>query len=214
MHTHFSPDSGMKPERLVARCQEVGLNCIAVTDHNTIEGALRLRELADGFRVVVGEEILSRDGEIIGLFLEDAIPRGLSADETIARIREQGGIVSVPHPFSRNRRKRIRREVLQRVWPQVDAIEVFNAREALASDNLRAAEFATEHDIPGAVGSDAHRPREIGAAWLDVDDFTGSEDFVRALRTGTVNGTLTGQLVHLWTRWDVLRKWVTRWQGR
>lgn len=212
MHTHceHSPDSRTPVGVQARRIKEVGLDVVCATDHNTIDGALRLRELADGFRVVVGEEILSRDGEIIGLFLERAVPAGLSGEETIARIRDQGGIVSVPHPFSRNRLNRMGRRRLERLWQQVDCIEVFNAREAFASDNLRAAEFALDHDIPGAVGSDAHRPRELGGAWLEVDDFSGREDFVGALRTGAVHGDLTGSLIHLWTRWDVLRKWLAR----
>ncbi|MGH2377190.1 MAG: PHP domain-containing protein [Candidatus Limnocylindria bacterium] len=212
MHTHseFSPDSRTPIAAQARRIKELGLDVVCATDHNTIQGGLRLREAADGFRVVVGAEILSRDGEIIGLFLEKDVPRGLSAEETIARIRDQGGVVSVPHPFSRNRRNHIRRAALERVWRDIDALEVFNAREAFMGDNLRAAEFARDHGVAGAVGSDAHRTRELGGAWLEVDDFADRDGFVAALRTGTVNGTLTGQLIHLWTRWDVMRKWLAR----
>jgi predicted metal-dependent phosphoesterase TrpH len=212
MHTHseFSPDSRTKIASQARRIKELGLDVVCATDHNTIEGGLRLREAADGFRVIVGAEILSRDGEIIGLFLEKDVPRRLSAEETIARIKDQGGVVSVPHPFSRNRLNHIRRSALERVKHDIDAIEVFNAREAFMGDNLRAAAFAQEHGIAGAVGSDAHRTRELGQAWLEVDDFVDRDGFVAALRSGTVNGTLTGQLIHLWTRWDVMRKWVAR----
>jgi len=210
MHSERSPDSRMRVAVQARRIREVGLDVACATDHNTIEGGLRLREAADGFRVIVGSEILSRDGEIIGLFLERDVPRGLSAEETIARIREQGGVVSIPHPFSRNRLNRIRRLALDRVRSSVDAIEVFNAREAFTGDNLRAARYAEEHGIAGAVGSDSHRPSEIGAAWLEMDDFSDAVSFVAALRTGTINGTLTGQLIHLWTRIDVLRNWISR----
>ena len=210
MHSERSPDSRMRAAVQARRIREVGLDVACATDHNTIEGGLRLREAADGFRVIVGSEILSRDGEIIGLFLERDVPRGLSAEETIARIREQGGVVSIPHPFSRNRLNRIRRLALDRVRSSVDAIEVFNAREAFTGDNLRAARYAEEHGIAGAVGSDSHRPSEIGAAWLEMDDFSDAVSFVAALRTGTINGTLTGQLIHLWTRIDVLRNWISR----
>ena len=210
MHSERSPDSRMRPAEQARRIRETGLDVACATDHNTIEGGLRLREAADGFRVIVGSEILSRDGEIIGLFLERDVPRGLSAEETIARIREQGGVVSIPHPFSRNRLNRIRRLALDRVRSSVDAIEVFNAREAFTGDNLRAARYAEEHGIAGAVGSDSHRPSEIGAAWLEMDDFSEAVSFVAALRTGTINGTLTGQLIHLWTRIDVLRNWISR----
>ena len=212
MHTHceYSPDS-RTPIAVQARAiKAAGLDVVCATDHNTIEGALKLRDQADGFRVVIGEEISSRDGEIIGLFLEQAVPRGLSAEDTITRIHEQGGLVSVPHPFSHNRIYHLRRDALERVWPQIDAIEVFNAREAIANDNRRAAAFAKEHDIPGAVGSDAHRPWEIGRAYLECADFTGPADFIASLRGGTVEGRLAGHSIHFYTRYDKFRKWLSR----
>lgn len=212
MHTHceYSPDS-RTPIAVQARAiLAAGLDVVCATDHNTIEGALKLRDQADGFRVVIGEEISSRDGEIIGLFLEQAVPRGLSAEDTITRIHEQGGLVSVPHPFSHNRIYHLRRDALERVWPQIDAIEVFNAREAIANDNRRAAAFAKEHDIPGAVGSDAHRPWEIGRAYLECADFTGPADFIASLRGGTVEGRLAGHSIHFYTRYDKFRKWLSR----
>ena len=212
MHTHseYSPDSRTPLSRQAAAVKAAGLNVICATDHNTIEGALRLREMADGFRVIVGEEVSSRDGEIVGLFLEKAVPRDLSAEETIKRIHDQGGIVSIPHPFSRNRLFHLRRSVLERVWPDIDCSEVFNAREAFTSDNLKAAAFAKEKELPGAVGSDAHRASEIGRAWVEIDDFTGRDDFIAALREGSVIGKLTGNYIHLMTRLDVMRKWWSR----
>jgi predicted metal-dependent phosphoesterase TrpH len=212
MHTHseYSPDSRTPLASQAAAIKAAGLDVVCATDHNTIEGALRLRELADGFRVIVGEEVSSRDGEIIGLFLDKPVPRGLSAEETIARIRDQGGLVSVPHPFSRNRRFHLRRSVLERVWKDIDCIEVFNAREAFTQDNVRAAAFAREKGLPGAVGSDAHRASEIGRAWVEVEEFAGREDFIAALREGSVIGKLTGNYIHVLTRFDVIRNWWAR----
>ena len=212
MHTHceFSPDSRTPVAVQALAMKAAGLDVVCATDHNTIEGALRLQEKADGFRVIIGEEISSRDGEIIGLFLTSAIPRDLSGEETIARIHDQGGLVSVPHPFSHNRIYHIRRDALDRLWPQIDALEIFNAREAFAADNRKAAAYAKERNIPGAVGSDAHRPWEIGRAWLELDDFTGRDDFIDALRTGVVHGRLAGHGIHLQTRYDKLRKWLAR----
>jgi len=212
MHTHseYSPDSRTPIASQAAAIKAAGLDVVAATDHNTIEGALRLRELADGFRVIVGEEVSSRDGEIIGLFLEKPVPRGLSAEETIARIHDQGGLVSVPHPFSRNRRFHLRRSALERVWKDIDCIEVFNAREAFTQDNVRAAAFAKDKGLPGAVGSDAHRASEIGRAWVEVEDFVGRDDFIATLREGSVIGKLTGNYIHVLTRLDVFRKWWTR----
>jgi len=212
MHTHseYSPDSRTPLSLQAKALAAAGIDVACATDHNTIEGALRLRENTEGVRVIVGEEVSTRDGEIIGLFLEKAIPRDLSAEETISRIHDQGGIVSVPHPFSRNRLYHIRRDALERVWQQIDCIEIFNAREAFAADNRRADVFAKERSIPGAVGSDAHRVSEIGRAWIEVDEFAGRDDFVAALRGGVVHGRLTGSAIHLATRYDVFRKWLSR----
>ncbi len=212
MHTHseYSPDSRTS---LVAQAKALlaaGIDVVCATDHNTIEGALRLRELADGLRVIVGEEVSTRDGEIIGLFLEKAVPRDLSGEETIARIHDQGGLVSVPHPFSRNRMYHMRRDALDRLWPQIDCIEIFNAREAFAADNRRAEAYAKERNIPGGVGSDAHRASEIGRAWIEIEDFIDQRDFVESLRGGLVHGRLTGSAIHLATRYDVFRKWLSR----
>lgn len=213
MHTHseYSPDSRTPLVEQANALVAAGIDVVCATDHNTIEGALRLRELApEALRVIVGEEISSRDGEIIGLFLETAVPRDLSGEETIARIHDQGGVVSVPHPFSRNRVHHLRRDALDRLWPQIDCIEVFNAREAFATDNKRAEAYAKERNIPGAVGSDAHRASELGRAWIEVAGFTGRDDFVESLRTGEVHGRLTGSAIHLATRYDVFRKWLGR----
>ena len=212
MHTHseYSPDSRTPLAEQARAVRAAGLDVVCATDHNVIAGALRLREMAEGFRVIVGEEISTRDGELIGLFLEREIPRDLTGEETIARIREQGGVVVVPHPFSRNRMYHLRREALDRLWPKVDAIEVFNAREAFAGDNRRAAVYAAERDLAGTAGSDAHRPAEVGRAYVEMADFAGRDDFVAALRAGTAQGTLSGTRVHVLTRYDRIRKWLGR----
>lgn len=210
MHTHCeaSPDS-LTPVRVqAARIKEVGLDVVFATDHDTIDGALRLRELADGYRLFVGEEISSADGDLVGLFLERVVPPGLSGEETIARIHEQGGLVSVPHPFSRNRNHRIRRAALERLWPQVDCVETFNAREAFGSDNRRAAAFAAGHGIPGGLGSDAHTPWELGRVHLEMDDFSDAPGFLASLRGGTPHGALAGIGVHLHTRYAKVVKWL------
>jgi predicted metal-dependent phosphoesterase TrpH len=212
MHTHseYSPDSRTPLAAQAKALVAAGIDVVCATDHNTIEGALRLRELATSLRVIVGEEVTTRDGEIIGLFLEKPIPRGLSGEETIARIHEQGGVVSVPHPFSRNRLYHIKREALESLWSQIDCIEIFNAREAFAADNKRAEAYANERKIPGAVGSDAHRVSEIGRAWLEIDEFTDQRSFIESVRNGAVHGRLTGSAIHLATRYDVFRKWLGR----
>jgi predicted metal-dependent phosphoesterase TrpH len=205
MHTHSeaSPDSRTPLAEQARAVRAAGIDVICATDHNTIEGGLRLRELADGFRVVIGEEISSRDGEIIGLFLERVIPRDLSGEETIAR-------VVVPHPFSINRRYHMPRASLDRLRSQIDALEVFNAREAIFLNNRSAAAYAKTHDIVGSAGSDAHRASEIGRAFVEMPDFAGRSDFLDALREGEVHGHLSGTRVHFFTRYDRLRKWFGR----
>ncbi|OLC11638.1 MAG: hypothetical protein AUH44_02070 [Chloroflexi bacterium 13_1_40CM_68_15] len=195
MHTHCeaSPDSRTKIADQARAIQSAGLDVVCATDHNTILGALRLREIADGFRVVVGEEISSRDGEIIGLFLDSAVPRDLTGEETIGRIHDQGGVVVVPHPFSINRRYHMRRASLDRFL-----------------NNRTAAAYAKEHGILGTAGSDAHRASEIGRAWVEMPDFAGRADFLDALREGVAHGRLSGTAVHIFTRYDRFRKWLGR----
>jgi predicted metal-dependent phosphoesterase TrpH len=210
MHTHCeaSPDSRTPIAEQARGVRAARIDIICATDHNTIDGALRLRELADGFRVVIGEEVSTRDGEIIGLFLERAVPRDLSGEETIARIHDQGGLVVVPHPFSINRRYRMRRASLDRLRSQIDALEIFNAREAIFLNNRSAAAYAKEHDIVGTAGSDAHRASEIGRAYVEMPDFGGRGDFLTSLRHGVAHGRLSGGVVHIFTRYDRLRKWL------
>ena len=161
-------------------------------------------------RVVVGEEISTRDGEIIGLFLDHTIPRDQTGEETIARIHDQGGLAVIPHPFSINRRYHVRRPALDRLRSQIDAIEIFNAREVIFLNNRSAAAYAKEHDIVGTAGSDAHRAAEIGRAFVEMPDFTGRGDFLDSLRQGVVQGRLSGSGVHVFTRYDRLRKWLGR----
>src|SRR5437879_2949087 len=160
MHTHCeaSPDSRTPIAEQARGVRAAGIDVICATDHNTIDGGLQLRELADGFRVVIGEEISSRDGEIIGLFLERAVPRDLTGEETIARIHDQGGLVVVPHPFSMNRRYHMKRASLDRLRSHIDALEIFNAREAIFPNNRAAARYGKAHNLAGTAGRDAAPP--------------------------------------------------------
>ena len=173
MHTHFSPDSRARPESIVARCMKRGLNCIAVTDHNTILGAVEVRRIAP-FPVIVGEEVRSSEGDIIGLFLEKEVPRDLSPQATVEAIKDQGGLVMVPHPFDRFRSSAIKYEALQLILPYVDVFEVFNAHNPLMRDNQKAARFGWDHRLVAAAVSDSHTSLELGSTYMEVPDFDGS----------------------------------------
>ena len=206
MHTRFSPDSDMSPERLVARCLKTGLNCIAVTDHNSLEGARAVEPLAP-FMVVIGEEVRSAEGEITGLFLEDTVPPGLTAVETARRIKDQGGVVSIPHPFDRFRRGVISRDALDQIVPYVDIVEVFNSRNSLDADNRKAREFADEHGLLVSAVSDAHLPFELGRTYVEMPEFDGTpEGFLEALSRGCIVANKTSPLVHVATTLTKLKK--------
>ncbi len=179
--------------------QRAGLDGVAIADHNTIEGALALQSMAP-FMVIVAEEIKTSEGEIIGLFLKSTIPRGLSPEETIVAIREQGGIVCVPHPLDRVRHSAMGRQTLERIIDQVDVLEVFNARVLFERENEAAREMALAHRLAMSAGSDAHAPSEIGHGYVEIEPFDGPASFLAALRRGTVRGTLTTPLIHVQTR--------------
>ena len=210
MHTSYSPDSGTSPERLVSRCVQVGLNCIAVTDHNTIEGALAVQRIAP-FMVIVGEEVRSSGGEITGLFMNETVPRGLSPVETAMTIKDQGGLVSIPHPFDRFRRGVITRPALEEVLPYVDIVEAFNSRNNMSADDRKAREFAREHGLLTSGVSDAHTAFELGRTYVEMPEFDGTaDDFKRALAEGTIVGRRASPLVHLATTFTRLKRRLSR----
>jgi predicted metal-dependent phosphoesterase TrpH len=184
----WSGDSTTTEHELVDAVTATGVDVLCVTDHHAIGGARRFRD-ALPCRVVVGEEVRSTRGEIIGLFLEERIPFGLTPRETAERIRDQGGLVYVPHPFDPMRRNLAAPALEALVFDGlVDAIEVRNAKTSLESLNRRASEFAVEHSIAAGAGSDAHVPDAIGAAYVEITDFDDSASFLAALRNGKVVG--------------------------
>jgi len=196
IHTHYSRDSIISPEQCVSRCLRLGINCLAVTEHNNIEGALAVQRIAP-FKVIIAEEIKTTDGELTGLFLKEAIPPGLTPEETIERVKAQGGLVSLPHPFDRVRREPLRAQARERILSHLDVIEVFNSRTTFRSDNERARRLAEELGLPMGAGSDAHSPWELGATYVEMPDFEGPQQFLEALRQGRVVGRPASPLVHV-----------------
>ncbi|MCL4533592.1 MAG: PHP domain-containing protein [Bacteroidetes bacterium] len=199
-HTHCSPDCDMTPQRLVAAALRRGLECIAVTDHNTMANVREVQALAP-FKVIPGEEIKTPYGEIIGLFLRDEIPAGLSPQETCDRIREQGGLVVVPHPFDLVRSSHLGKPFLESILPSVDALEVKNARVVFWWHNARAKACAQRHGLPMTAGSDCHMPIEVGQVRVEMPPFHGVEDFLDCLRQGRILGRASSPFVHLYTGW-------------
>jgi predicted metal-dependent phosphoesterase TrpH len=164
-HTRASFDSLSSQADVVKAAHARGLTHLAITDHDTIDGALAARDLApDGLTVIVGEEVKTAAGDLICLFLERAVPPGMSVAETIAAVREQGGLVGIPHPFDGYRSSLLKDEGLASVAPLVDWVEAFNARVVLSDGNEKAAAFASQHGLPGIAVSDAHTILEVAVA--------------------------------------------------
>ena len=190
MHTDHSHDCATPVETLLATARDRGLGAIAVTDHNEVSGALdaRAKAAAFGVKVIVAEEVKTAEqGEVIGLFLEERIPRGLTLQETIAEIKRQGGLVYVPHPFDRLHSIPDYEHLLA-VVDDVDAIEVFNPRVALPAFNEEAVRFAAKYRIVGGAGSDSHVAQGLGSVRIRMRDFDGPEEFLESLREADIVG--------------------------
>ena len=199
-HTMWSGDSTTTPDELVASVEAAGLDVLCITDHNALAGALALRD-ALPCRVVVGEELRTPKGEVIGLFLTERIPAGTGHIDAAEAIRDQGGLVYIPHPFDPMRRN-LEETALRDLADLglIDAVEVLNSKTSLDGLNRKAFEFAEEHDLAAGAGSDAHVPDAIGAAYVEMDDFTDAPSFLRSLRRGLVVGH----------HWDRPRPWAPR----
>ncbi len=186
MHTDHSPDCATPVDTLLETAKKVGLGAIAITDHNEVSGALEARERANGIKVIVAEEVKTADqGEVIGLFIEEKIPRGMTLQETIAEIRRQGGLVYVPHPFDRMHAVPDYENLLA-VVEDVDAMEVFNPRVAFSAFNEEAARFAAKYRIVAGAGSDSHVAQGLGSVKIRMRDFDGPEEFLESLRDADI----------------------------
>jgi predicted metal-dependent phosphoesterase TrpH len=185
MHTDHSGDCATPVDVLIQTARDRGLGAIAITDHNEVSGALEARKLAaelGDIKVIVAEEVKTAEqGEVIGLFLEEKIPKGLTMAETITEIRRQGGLVYVPHPFDRFHSVPDYEHLLDMV-EEIDLLEVFNPRVALTSFNEEAVRFATKYRIVPAAGSDSHVAQGLGSVRQRIHDFDGPAEFLEAMR--------------------------------
>jgi predicted metal-dependent phosphoesterase TrpH len=222
IHTRFSRDSILSEDKFIRVALDRGLTHVAVTNHNNVEGAMAVRDrvaalgLADQLHVILGEEVSTADGEVVGIFLQRTIPRGLSADETADAIHEQGGLVSIPHPFDPFRGSHIRAEPLERLAEagKIDMVEIFNSRVTFQRHNQEAAEFAARHGIPGIACSDSHSSFEIAMSFNALPDFAGADELRAGLPDNEWHGSRSTVLIHLTTRWAVWSNVVRRWLGR
>ena len=204
-HTVFSKDCLTSPRDLLAACRKKGIDRVIITDHNTIRGALAARELDDQ-RVIVGEEIMTQAGELLASFVQEEIPPGLSPQETIARLRDQGAFISVAHPFDQLRHGHWDLPDLLEILHHVDAIETFNARCMWPGFNWKAQAFARQHDLAGTVGSDAHITAELGKATLLLPEFENAQGLKQVLHQAKPSLSLSGPWVHFASRYAVFIK--------
>lgn len=202
MHTMWSGDATTTPDELAEAVAETGVDVLCITDHSTTNGAFELQASGVlGCRVVVGEELRTWAGEMIGLFLTERLPYGLKPFELAEAVRAQGGLVYVPHPFDPMRHC-LQEPVLHELLDAglVDAIEGLNAKTSLASLNERAVAVAGSAGVPVGAGSDAHEGSAIGAAYVEMPDFTDAASFLESLRHGSLIGH----------HYDAPRRWRPR----
>ncbi|MGH2385785.1 MAG: PHP domain-containing protein [Candidatus Limnocylindria bacterium] len=222
IHTRFSRDSILTEKRFIECALERGLTHACVTNHNNVEGAVAVRDkvrelgVEDRLTVILGEEVSTADGEVVGLFLEKTIPRGLSANETADEIHRQGGLVSIPHPFDPFRGSRIRQGPLRNLAEsrKVDTIEVFNSRVTFQRHNLEAAEFAARYEIPGIACSDSHSSFEVAMSFNALPMFETAAELRALLPQNDWHGSRASVFIHATTRWAVWKNTFDAWRGR
>lgn len=203
-HTYRSKDSLTRPEQFVAAARRARLDRVAVTDHNSLQGALELARLAPDL-IIAGEEVMTSQGELLGFFLREEVPAGLPPRETIERIKAQEGVVSVAHPFDRFRSGSWRERDLLELLPWVDAIEGLNARCLFPGGNLRARRLACHYGLKQTAGSDGHHPLEVGQAGLRILPFGDAVQFRDNLQYAEVFGSASPPWVHFLSRYAALR---------
>ena len=180
LHSRYSHDGRSTLEELIERCAECGLDRIALTDHNTVEGALALAEIAPDL-AIVGEEAKTREGEVIGLFITRRLPPYMRAEDVMDMIHEMGGLTYVPHPLDRHR-SNFSAERITELAGRIDIIETYNAW-CEPAENQAAAQLARDLEKVSATGSDAHAASELGRSWMEIEDYTAPQDFLEKLRS-------------------------------
>ena len=205
-HTIFSRDCLTRPEVTIARARAIGLDKLAITEHNNLAGALAAKKLAPEL-IIVGEEIKTTHGEIIAWFVTEEVPKGLSPQETLRRLREQGAVISIPHPLDSLRGSAMGLANVLEIIEQVDALEVLNARCVRPADNEAARQLAQQHGKLMTAGSDSHIPFELGHCYLEMTPFEDNPaSFLAALYTARPTGQVSPFWPHLASTYAKWRK--------
>jgi predicted metal-dependent phosphoesterase TrpH len=207
VHSNYSYDCLNKPKDIIGRCLDTGINCIAIADHGTAEGALILQKSAP-FKVIAAEEVMTQYGEVMGMFLKETIPNKIPFAEAVSRIREQDGLVCIPHPFDKPNRHGLGGKMLEKYIEDIDIIEVFNARSPLPWFSQTSLAFADKHRKAKSAGSDAHTIIEIGSTYVEMPEFKDKKDFLNALNKGEIHGRMTNPFILLGSSWARIRKSV------
>jgi hypothetical protein len=204
-HTNYSKDSLVTIQGIHSICRKKGIQRLVVTDHNVIVGAFLAREL-DPSLFIVGEEIMTQQGELLAIYVQELVPAGLPATETIARLHSQGAFISVSHPFDSARSGHWQLEDLLSILPKIDAIEIFNSRCLSPKSNALAFDFSLQYHLPGTVGSDSHSLREVGTSTLTLPDFHDAATLKSALMLAEPHVHLSGPWVHFYSSYARWRK--------
>ena len=181
-HTYFSEDGFITPKSMVSQCRKKNLDCVCITDHDIFRGAIEFSKKIDTLKIVYGQEVTTGQGDLIGLFLKEEIPSGMGLQNTIAAIKEQQGIVYLPHPLDEFRKSSVKKDQAELILKNVDIIEVFNSRTLNEKYNRIAKEFALQNNKITAVGSDAHHFLELGLSHVLMEDFSNANDFLNNLK--------------------------------
>ncbi|MDD5338252.1 MAG: PHP domain-containing protein [Dehalococcoidales bacterium] len=209
IHSKYSMDCQTPLDKIIKRCEKLKINCIAIADHGTAEGGLEMQKFAP-FKVIVAEEILTTEGEIMGMFLKETIPSGITPREAIMRIREQDALVNIPHPFETIRGSALKDKAIDEIAKDIDLMEILNSRSPFPANTNKAKDFAIKHNIPGGAGSDAHTIYEIGNAYIEMPDFNTKEEFLESVRQGTIYGKRSGVFVHFFSTWAKVTGKITK----
>ena len=197
VHTWHSIDSSMSYDQLIESCLGKGINCAAIADHGTTKGARDLQKIAP-FKIIICEEVRTPYGEIMGMFLQEDIPWKVPLEDAIKLIRQQGGLVNIPHPFDRVRPSAFRNlRMLESIVDLIDIIEVFNSRSLFPGAESRARAFAAKHNKIISYGSDGHSPSEIGFACVEMADFNTKQEFLSSLSAAKLFGKKSSPLIHI-----------------